>query len=38
LRALGNQVMANESMEPAEILHRLEVKHNVAESKPMEFS
>jgi hypothetical protein len=30
--------MANESMEPVEILHSLEVKHKVADSKPMEFS
>lgn len=27
LRAFGNQVMANESTEPAELLHRLEAKH-----------
>jgi hypothetical protein len=38
LRAFGNQVMANESMEPAELLHRLEAKHKVANRKPMEFS
>jgi hypothetical protein len=36
--ALGNQVMANESMEPAEMLYRSEVKHKVADSKTMAFS
>jgi len=30
--------VANESMEPAELLHRLEVKDKVADSKPVEFS
>jgi hypothetical protein len=38
LFALGNQVMANESMESAELLYHLEVEHKVADSKPMEFS